>query len=159
TGGHLAIIAERVERAGARLECVTEPLDATPQGTLMRTFRAYAAGIENEKRVERTQRIRRTRAQAGKLLASAKPLYGYQWDPTNVDPRTGRLLKERYIEDPVAAPIVRGIFAEVAAGKSMRAVAYELTGKGVSTPSGKPGVLWEQGTVAYILRCSTYWGE
>ncbi len=44
TGGHLAIIAERIERAGARLECVTEPLDATPQGVMMRNFRAFAAG-------------------------------------------------------------------------------------------------------------------
>src|SRR5260370_38860217 len=78
TGGHLSIIAERIERAGARVGCGTEPLDATPQGVMMRNFRAYAAGIENEKRVGRTQSIRRQRAPPGKLLPSAKPRYGYR---------------------------------------------------------------------------------
>jgi site-specific DNA recombinase len=158
TGAHLAIIAERIERAGVRLECVTEPLDATPMGVLMRQLRAFAAGIENTKRVERTQRIRRNRAASGKLLASDKPLFGYRWDDTNVD-HMGRLLKERYVEDPDTAWVVRRIFAEACAGKSMRAIAYDLTHECIPTPRRKPGARWEQATIAYVLRTSTYWGE
>src|SRR5260221_9874258 len=90
TGAHLAIIAEQIERAGAKLDCVTKHLDATPQGVMIRNFKAFAAGFENEKRVERTQRIRRKRAESGKYLASSKPLYGYAWGPET--DRDGRLL-------------------------------------------------------------------
>ncbi len=43
----------------------------------------------------------------------------------------------------------------------MRSIAYSLQHEGIPTPSGRPGVQWEQGTIAYLCgwRCSFYWGE
>ncbi len=72
--------------------------------------------------------------------------------------RDGLLLKELLVEHEVTAAIVRRIFHEAAAGKSNRAIAYDLQRDGIPTPSGRAGVRWEQGTISYILNLSLYWG-
>ncbi len=62
---HLGVIRSEAEHAGVRVEFVTEPLDDSPEGQLIRFVRGFAAKVEHEKIKERTWRGRLARIQAG----------------------------------------------------------------------------------------------
>src|SRR5579872_2207398 len=74
---HLEILAEECARAGCELIFVTEPLDDSPDGQLIRFVRGYAARQEREKIRERQLRGKYTRATQGKLWNYGVALYGY----------------------------------------------------------------------------------
>src|SRR3972149_104993 len=82
---HLAIIAEECEKHGVSLRFVTEPLDNSPEGQLIRYVKGYAAQIEREKILDRTLRGRRARAGQGRLPGSGVHLYGYTYIPGSGD--------------------------------------------------------------------------
>src|SRR5438067_275526 len=98
---HLGVVISEADHARVNVEFVSEPLDNSPEGQLIRFVRGYAAKVEHEKIRERSMRGRLARAGAGKMLTGCKPPYGYDWK----DAHTGAL-----VEDPEAAPIVRRIF-------------------------------------------------
>ena len=160
---HLLIALTELERAGIEVRFAIDSLEETPEGRLVAYVKGYAAQMENRMRKERTLRAKRARVGSGHLLPGNRPLYGYQWDPTNVD-RLGRLLKERYIEDPVTAPIVRRIFHEAASGKTLRSIAADLTREGIPTAATYAGQkngakAWDHAVVGRMLEHPTYWGE
>src|SRR5581483_5596918 len=132
---------------GAAVEFVTEPLDNSPEGQLIRYIRGYAAKVEHEKIKERSIRGTRARAEAGKLLTGPRPLYGYLW---NAD-RSG------YLVDPATAPIVQRIFAAAARGETLHRVAQTLTAEGIPTRLGRP--FWQRFTLHTILTNPTYTGR
>jgi site-specific DNA recombinase len=144
---HLGVVLSEAENAGVDVLFVTEPLDGSPEGQLIRFVRGYAAKIEHMKIVERTQRGKRARAESGKLLAGNKALYGYQWASAD---------KGAYTVDALTAPIVERIFRDALAGKTLRRIAAELTA--ASIPSPRRTALWDQSTVQRILRNSMYVG-
>jgi site-specific DNA recombinase len=144
---HLAVILSEAEYAGVTVEFVTEPLDESPEGQLIRFIRGYAAKVEHAKIRERTQRGIAARIRAGKPLPGARVLYGYQW---NAD-RTG------YEPDPVTSAVVRRIFTEALAGRTLRAIARELTADGIPTPTGKPA--WVYTSVVKVLKHPSYAGR
>src|SRR6266536_3415966 len=45
---HLGVIISEAEHAGAGVEFVTEPMDGSPEGQLIRFVRGYAAKVEHE---------------------------------------------------------------------------------------------------------------
>jgi site-specific DNA recombinase len=153
---HLGIVVQELDRQGIKVEFVTETLDDSPDAALIRMVRAYAGKIENERRKERTMRAVRARAVAGKLIPSNRPPFGYRWGP-EVD-ANGKLTKVRLVVDPVTAPIVVRIYEDIAAGKSLRAVAGALTREGVPTPTRR-STHWHPTTVRDIVKLSTYWGR
>ena len=103
------------------VEFVSEPLDDTPEGQLIRFVHGYAAKVEHDKIKERTMRGRRARIQTGKPPVGVRPPYGYRWvEEPGPD---GKPVKVRLEEHPETAPVVRRIFAEIAAGSSARPVA------------------------------------
>ncbi|GAJ07117.1 unnamed protein product, partial [marine sediment metagenome] len=53
---HIAIIAEECQKKDIELIFVSEPLDNSPEGQLIRYVKGYAAQIEHEKIRERTMR-------------------------------------------------------------------------------------------------------
>src|SRR4051794_32886897 len=122
---HLGVVISEAEHAGVAVEFVTEPLDASPEGQLIRFVRGYAAKVEHEKIKERTVRGHRARVMAGKPWGARVP-YGYQWADA---------AKSTFVVDPVAGVIVRRIFAHVLEGRSVRAIAAELSADGVLTPN------------------------
>jgi site-specific DNA recombinase len=148
---HLGVVLSEAEYRGVEIVFVTEPLDHTPEGELVRYMRGYAAQIEHEKIVERNVRGHRARAEAGKLLpgGTGKALYGYSW----ADEKS----KSAYIPNEAEAAIVRRIFASAATGTSLRSIALELTAKGIPTPSG--GQVWGRSTVYAILMHPFYSGH
>ena len=144
---HLAVILSEAEYAGVAVEFVTEPLDESPEGQLIRFVRGYAAKVEHAKTRERTQRGIAARVRAGKPLPGARVLYGYCW---NAD-RSG------YQPDPVTAAVVRRIFADALAGRTLRAIARGLTDEGIPTPTGKRA--WGYTSVVKVLKHPSYVGR
>lgn len=144
---HLGVVLSEAEHAGVEVVFVTEPLDSSPEGQLIRFVRGYAAKIEHEKIRERSMRGQLARVQSGKLLGAGRALYGYRW-------RDGRGALEL---DPVTAPVARRIFMEVASGKTLRRLATELTSEGIPTPKG--GHQWSIQTLHSILHHPNYTGH
>lgn len=155
---HLAIIADECERAGVELVFVSEPLDSSPEGALIRYVKGYASSIEREKIRERTMRGKHTRLQQGKVQNWGFPPYGYRLSETK---------ETRVIYEPEAA-IVRRIFRMVAEdGLGLVASARRLNAEGIPSPgTGKykeRGEDWEphwgQSQVSRILRRPDYKGD
>jgi site-specific DNA recombinase len=152
---HLALIAEECERVGVALHFVSEPLDNSPEGQLIRYVRGYAGQVEREKIRERQLRGKHQRAVNGKVHGSGRELYGYLRD------------KERGVRlvcDEEAA-IVRQIFDWVAVEHiSLREIVRRLTARGVPAPSaGKVAygreVHWCRNTLLQLIRNPSYKGE
>ena len=97
------------------------------------------AKVEREQIKERTSRGMLARAHAEKPTLDPRAPYGYSCN----EERTALVL------DLVQAPVVRRMFTESAAGRSLRAIAHGLTADGIPTIKG--GDRWDQTTVRWIL--------
>jgi site-specific DNA recombinase len=153
---HLGVIVSEAEHARVAVEFVSEPLDDTPEGQLVRFVRGYAARVEREKARERTLRGKRARVENGKLHNHGSELYGYQRDK-----EVGR----RVVVDSEANTI-RALFKMVAQGSSINAAIKHLNDGGIPAPStGKlefrdgRTARWGNGMVYRILRNPAYVGE
>ena len=114
---HLGVILSEADHAGVAVEFVTEPLDNTPEGQLIRFVRGYAAKIEHEKIKERSMRGRLARVQSEALMPGGKPKLGYTWRDLNGKKKAALAIDEK------TAPIVRRMFREASAGTPLRAIA------------------------------------
>ena len=154
---HLAIVADECARHGVELVFVTEQIDNTPEGGLIRYVRGYAAQVEREKIRERCIRGKRAIALSGRIHYSGTDLYGYRRD---------REAGVRVIYEPEAAH-VREIFRLVGIrGKSIRGVARYLNREGIQPPSIGKRVYkdgrnprWGKSAVYRILTESSYKGD
>jgi site-specific DNA recombinase len=152
---HLGVILSEADHAGVEIIFVTEPLDDSPEGQLIRFVRGYAAKVEHEKIKERTMRGRIARISAGKPPVGPRPTYGYRWaDDRDAE---GRPVKLRLEENPETAWDVRRIFSEIAEGASARKVATGLTADRIPTPTGKQH--WHVTSIVNMVRHPTYIGE
>jgi site-specific DNA recombinase len=106
-------------------------------GQFLLNARAFAAELEFEKLRERIQR--------GKLPAMPKAPFGYRWRDAD---------KAALAVDPDTVPIVKDLFARVAAGTSLHRLADELNANGVPTPTGRGH--GHHATVRKILARETY---
>lgn len=70
---HLGVILSEAEHAGVDVVFVTEPLDHSPEGQLIRFVRGYAARVEHEKIKERTMRGRTARVIGASCSPGAAP--------------------------------------------------------------------------------------
>jgi site-specific DNA recombinase len=146
---HLGVILSEAEHAGVEICFVTEPLDASPEGQLIRFVRGYAAKVEHEKIKERTMRGKLARLRAGKILPGWKPKYGYLW---NAD-RTG------YVLDPETAPIAIRIKDQYLRGHATRRICAELMADAIPTPARSPSGIWRACTIRQILMDPAYAGH
>ena len=147
---HLGLVLTEAEHAGVDWDSVTEDMDDSPTGRILRAVISGMAELERLKIGERTQRGKRARVAAGKYNVGCRPPYGYQW----ADPAT----KERLVPDPVTAPILQRIVTGIARGTSARQMALALMIEGVPTPSG----LARSGTsptVRALLKNPVYVGD
>ncbi len=145
---HLGVVLSEADHAGVRVEFVTEPLDNSSEGQLIRFIRGYAAKIEHEKIRERSLRGKLARVQSGRLLPSGKPLYGYRWRDST---------RSALDIDPLTGPVVQRIFREAVSTKTLRSIAADLTADGIPTPTGK--AIWCIQTICCILHHPNYTGE
>ncbi|MCL4467206.1 MAG: recombinase family protein [Chloroflexi bacterium] len=145
---HLGVVLSEADHAGVGVDFVSEVLDDSPEGQLIRFVRGYAAKVEHTKIQERTRRGKVARAQGGRPLPGPRPRYGYCWD----DPRPHQ--KNRLLVDEQTAPIVRRLFSDVAAGVPVRRIVDCLSAEGVPSPGGKQ--LWRRATIIEIVRDPIY---
>src|SRR5260221_12242661 len=120
------------ELYGGRVESANpkEQFGRDSTGTLLRSVNAWRAEQELELIRDRTQGGRRSRAQSGKLIPAAYPLYGYCWADQNA--RRG---KTTYILDLETSIIVERIYREIAAGVPLKKVARTFNEEHIPTPA------------------------
>jgi site-specific DNA recombinase len=155
---HLGVILSEAEHHGVAVEFVTEPLDNTPEGQLIRFVRGYAAKVEAEKIRERSLRGKRARIQAGKLHNHGPELYGYRRD---------KAAGTRTVYEPEAA-IVQQIFQwYVHDHLAFRAIVRRLNEQGTPSPAvdkiryADPARCprWGRSQLLRVLREPTYKGD
>ena len=154
---HLAIVADECKRANVELIFVTENLDDSPQGKLLRSVQGYVAEVERLKIRERTVRGKYTRVRQGKIHSAGSELYGFTRD---------KELGVRLVNDPEAA-VVREIYQWVNGGLGIRGVIRKLNELGIPSPAsgkrvfrdGRKTTRWGKGAVRRILREPAYQGE
>ena len=141
---HLAILVDEFGRYGTEIISVTDPLDKSDEGELIRSVNAYSAKKERLQIRERTMRGRRHAAITGSL-AFGRPLYGYAVN------ESGR----RYI-DETTAEWVKYIFQSIRNGDSLRKLATNLNELGVPTAKGS---VWWPHTIKTVVNNSAYCGR
>ena len=152
---HQLLLTDELEQAGVALHVCTMPDNGkTPETQLLTNVRGIIAEYERAKILERTERGRRGRAQAGRPPGGRSPL-GY------ITTAKG------YEVQPDEAAIVQRIFRlYVENGLSQRAIAALLTAEGVLPPGerrrgGRRTLVvpvWHQAIVAEVLTNQTYIG-
>ncbi|CAA9254302.1 MAG: hypothetical protein AVDCRST_MAG77-2353 [uncultured Chloroflexi bacterium] len=142
----LSLYKSRGGSSGVRVEFVTESLDDSPEGQLVRYVRGYAAKVEHEKIRERSIRGRRQRALSGKLIPVGRSLYGYTYCREN----------GVYLINPLEAPTAQRIFALAAMGWSTRKITAQFLNEGVPAPSGSR---WYSRVIHMILKNPRYTGR
>jgi site-specific DNA recombinase len=140
------LILGEFERHGVRVEFLTVPTDATPEGQMFLNMRGVVAEWERSAIKARTMRGCREKARRGLVVAGPIP-FGYRADPG----APGKLLVTAD-----EARTVKKIFTWlVTDGRSIRGIASELTRLGIPAPrAGR----WAPGSVRNILKNSTYKG-
>jgi site-specific DNA recombinase len=159
---HQTVILYEAEKYGVRIELTEESYEDSPSGKIMRTFAGIFAEMERQKIRDRTIRGKMHRVRQGLMMPGNIPLYGYSWADEK---------KARYVFNPLTEPIVRRIWDEAAAGKSMRYIALGLTADGIDCPRDAwrrekndpkdppQGGAWVYNTIRSILHNPCYWGE
>jgi site-specific DNA recombinase len=150
---HLGLIMAEAAHAGVRVEFVSEPLDTTPEGELIRFVRGYAAKVEHTKIIERTQRGKRDKAARGQVVGIGRCPYGYQF-VREYDPVRERRRVVGLDPDPTTAPIAQRIWRD-SARLSLDAISAQLNTEGVPSPGG---VHWSTTALRKILRNPVYVG-
>jgi site-specific DNA recombinase len=133
---------------GARVEYVLGAYEETPEGEIRKDLDATFAKWENAKRVERSMRGKKKKAEGGKWVAGIVP-FGFQNDPND---------RGRLIINPEAAAIVQRIFyLYTAENRSIREIARILTEEGHVPYRG--GAEWAKTTINRILVNTAYIGR
>jgi site-specific DNA recombinase len=159
---HQLLLTEELEHQGVKLHVVTMPTTGvSPENQLLGNVRGIIAEYERAKILERTARGRRGRAQAGYVNGGKRTL-GYTYVKHESKGAS-------YAIDPEEAALVQRIFRlYVQEGKSLYAIAQQLTQDRIPTP-GDRGIsgpkralapcLWHPASLLAILRNETYTGR
>ena len=143
----LLLLTDEVERAGVRLEFITQETDASPEGRMFFAMRGAVAEYERAKIRERTIRGRLQKARQGKVISCAASPYGYRYDA-----QTSSLVVQEE-----EAQIVRMFFHMYTNERtSLVKLADRLNRLGVSRPQG--GQRWRASLMSRMLRNETYAG-
>ena len=141
---HIAIIAEECEKRGIELIFVSEPLDKTPEGALIRYVKGYAAQIEREKIRERSIRGKKQKAREGTLSFGGPRLFGYS------------VVNKRRVINDAEAEIIKRIFNFFAdEGITLYSAVARLNKEGVPAPAGGR---WSENGIYRILTNPAYAG-
>lgn len=143
----IGVVFDEVERAGAKLDFVTEKFEDTAVGRFILAARAFGAEVEREKILERTTRGKLERARSGRIpQAMGRGTYGYPYNP-----QTGK----REIE-PSQAQVLRRIYQRFTETRSFGAVSRELNDEGILAMGGGR---WYPLTIRRILMNESYTGR
>src|SRR5260370_18557282 len=123
---HSAMIFEEIESAGAEIVSVSENIDNSLTGKLIRSILAWSAESEREKIVEYANRRWQTRIELGLPVGTGRPPYGWAWKDTE---------KTCYMIDAEEVAVRVSIFHMcVELDMSLRATYHKLTEDKIPTP-------------------------
>jgi len=139
------ILADEIEKSGARLTFVTGDYDCSPEGRLFFSMKGAVAAYEKAKIRERTCRGRRAKATKGKVVSNAHP-FGYNWDKEN----------SMYTINEEEARIINIIYDMCILGElGARSITLALMSQGIIGRKGRPLSIC---TVSRILSKEMYCG-
>ena len=141
---------------GVDVKTVHEQVPEIAVGSLMRQVPLFAGQQQRESIVLNIRAGKKARTDAGNLNSRPRPLYGYMF---------ANGAHERYIPNPMTAPIVRRIFRMVLERIPLVRICDILDQEGISTPSGKQSGLgprsasWRRSGLSKILNNPAYMGH
>jgi site-specific DNA recombinase len=145
---HSAMIFEEIESVGAEIVSVSENIDNSLTGKLIRSILAWSAESEREKILEYANRHWQTRLAEGLPVGSGRVPYGWEW---------GNREKTFYVVNPEEAAVRFSIFHMfVNLDMSLRGIAHKLTEDGILPPAKSRGArvksfAWQPSTVYMML--------
>ncbi len=147
---HSAMIFEEIEAAGGIIVSVSENIDNTLTGKLVRSILAWSAESEREKILEYANRRWQTRIELGLPVGTGFASYGWEW---------GDKEKTFYVINPEEAAVRFSIFQMfVELDMSLRGIAHKLTEDGIPTatqnrnPNSNRGMAWAPVTLHDYLK-------
>ena len=147
---HSAMIFAEIENNGGQIVSVSENIDNSLTGKLIRSILAWSAESEREKIMEYANRRWQTRVELGLPVGTGYAPYGWRWKDAE---------KTAYeIEDEEAAVRFSIFHMYVELDMSLRAIVHKLTADGIPTPmqtrypDSKRGQLWSHTTIYDFLR-------
>lgn len=123
---HSAMIFEEVESAGGEIVSVSENIDNSLTGKLIRSIMAWSAESERNKIVEYANRRWQTRIELGLPVGTGRPPYGWDWKDKE---KTSYSLN---IEETAVRVSIFHMFVEM--DMSLRAISHKLTEDKILTP-------------------------
>jgi site-specific DNA recombinase len=147
------LVLDELARFGVTVAFTDSPALALddPQATLLTQVQGVIAEYEKAKIAERYRRGKLFRARGGEIT-TWKTAYGYRRIPRSA--ASGPAHWEIYEPEAV---VVRRIFADRAAGITVREICRRLNTDRVASPSGKP--TWGTSTLSRLLRNEAYIGR
>lgn len=137
------------EALGAKVEYVLGNYDDSPEGDVRKDLDATFAKWENAKRVERSNRGKRRKAESGLHIGGGRMAFGYYAD---------KLTPGGLAINEAQALIVRYIFELYAVeGLSLYGITNRLNEEKISNYSGQPN--WGISSVTKILKNTIYKGQ
>ncbi|MFC1935946.1 recombinase family protein, partial [Chloroflexota bacterium] len=143
----LLLLTDEVERAGVRLEFITQETDASPEGRMFFAMRGAVAEYERAKIRERTIRGRLQKARQGKVISRAAAPYGYRYDP-----KASALV----VQEEEAKVVRLAFHLYTQEHFSLVQLADRLNRLGIPRPQG--GLRWHQSHLGRMLRNETFAG-
>src|SRR5258707_12087060 len=124
---HSAMIFEEIESNGAEIVSVSENIDNSLTGKLIRSILAWSAESERHKIVEYANRRWQTRVEVGLPVGIGRSPYGWDWKDKD---------KTAYVINQEQAAVRVSIFHMfVELDMSLRAITHKLTEDRVLTPT------------------------
>ncbi len=124
---HSAMIFEEIESNGGEIVSVSENIDNSLTGRLIRSILAWSAESEREKIVEYANRRWQTRVEVGLPVGTGRSPYGWNWKDKE---------KTAYVINQEQAAVRVSIFHMfVELDMSLRAITHKLTEDRVLTPT------------------------
>jgi DNA invertase Pin-like site-specific DNA recombinase len=148
---HSAMIFAEIESNGGSIVSVSENIDNSLTGKLIRSILAWSAESEREKIMEYANRRWQTRLELGLPVGTGYTAYGWDWGDAD---------KTTYVINPEEAAVRFSIFHMfVELDMSLRSIAHKLTEDGIPTPTQvryphheTRGQLWNHTTLFDFLR-------
>src|SRR5712692_1025209 len=128
---HSAMIFEEIESNGGEIVSVSENIDNSLTGKLIRSILAWSAESERHKIVEYANRRWQTRVEVGLPVGTGRSPYGWDWQDKE---KTGYVVNQ---EQAAVRVSIFHMFVEL--DMSLRAIAHKLTEDGILPPAKSRG--------------------
>ena len=142
---YLYLLKQEFGEHGTAIRALNDRGDDSPEGELTDGILDQLAKFERAKTAERTRRGKMRKAREGKVIAGARPNYGFRYNEAH----------DNYVVDEACMPIIQRIFRMIGAeGRTMNAVKRAFEREGVRPPLH--GKYWSPKYIRECIRDDVY---